>query len=243
MTGQSDSPSDLGPVGWPPDGPYVPGQYGPPPHGLVAPGQGSGHPYHQTAPHRATNRLAIAALTIGIVIPIIGGIPALIMGYLARSQIRARNQAGNRMAIVAIIIGWLSVAYLVAFIIAFVVGVVSSPEFLPGRSTSGSADPQDPAGGTGSPEGLAEFESTAARLTCHRAWYGRPARGGVAGALRAGRGTRPARTSRGAAGVRQDHRDCPAAPAARARPGRRHRRRPGALCAVAGRARVPGGAP
>ena len=133
MTGQSDSPGDLGPVGWPADGPYGPGQFGPPPHGLVAPGQGSGHPYHQTAPHRAANRLAIAALAIAIVIPIIGGIPALLMGYTARSQIRARNQAGNWMAIVAIIIGWLSVAYLVAFLIAFVVGVVSSPEFLPRR--------------------------------------------------------------------------------------------------------------
>ena len=129
MTGQRDGPGDLGPDGWPAGSPYDPGQYVPPPHGLVAPGQGSGHPYDQTAPHRATNRLAIAALAIGIVIPIIGGIPALLMGYVARSQIRARNQAGNWMAIVAIIVGWLTVAYLLAFLIVFAVGIVSSPEF------------------------------------------------------------------------------------------------------------------
>src|SRR5579859_2414778 len=144
MTGQSDSPGDLGPVGWPEDGPYGPGQCGLPP----------GEPYYRTATRRATNRLAIAALVTAIIIPIIGGIPALLLGYMARSQIRSKNQAGKGLAIAAIIIGWLSVAYIVAFIIAFVVGVVSSPEFLPRRSTSGSADPQDPAGGTGRPYGI-----------------------------------------------------------------------------------------
>ena len=79
--------------------------------------------------HRATNRLAIAALVIAIIVPIIGGIPALLLGYKARSQIRAKNQAGRGLAIAAIIIGWLGVAYLVALLIAFAVGIASSPEF------------------------------------------------------------------------------------------------------------------
>jgi len=109
MTGRSGSPGDLGPS------------------------QGSGNPYDQTAPHRATNRLAITALAIAIVVPIIGGIPALILGYKARSQIRARNQAGKWVAIVAIIIGWLGVTWIAAALIAFVVGgVVALNRHYPG---------------------------------------------------------------------------------------------------------------
>ena len=80
-------------------------------------------------PHRAINRLAIAALVIAIIVPIIGGLPALLLGYKARSQIRSKNQAGRGLAIAAIIIGWLGVAYLVALLIAFAVGIASSPEF------------------------------------------------------------------------------------------------------------------
>ena len=77
----------------------------------------------RAASRPATNRLAIAALAITIVIPIIGGIPGLIMGYKARAQIRARNQAGRWVAIAAIVIGWLSVVYILVFVIFFAVGV------------------------------------------------------------------------------------------------------------------------
>lgn len=75
--------------------------------------------------HRATNRLAIVALAIAIVSPVIGGIPALILGYKARSQIRAKNQAGKWLAIVAIVIGWLCLAFLISFAIGVVIGLNS----------------------------------------------------------------------------------------------------------------------
>ncbi|PWW22226.1 uncharacterized protein DUF4190 [Geodermatophilus normandii] len=84
------------PVGYPP-------AYGPPaPHGHPPP---YGYPVA-----RRTNGLAIASMVLGILwIYWIGSILALVFGYVARSQIRERGEAGDGMAIAGIVLGWVGV--------------------------------------------------------------------------------------------------------------------------------------
>ncbi|HEU4514723.1 MAG TPA: DUF4190 domain-containing protein [Nocardioidaceae bacterium] len=89
------------PQGWgqqPPQGYYPPQYYGP-------------------LPQRATNGLAIASLVLGIVwLYWIGSILALVFGYVARRQIRERNQNGDGMAIAGIVLGWVGIGSLVLLI-------------------------------------------------------------------------------------------------------------------------------
>jgi Domain of unknown function (DUF4190) len=94
----------------PPAGP--PGQwYGPPP----------GYPPYP-APQR-TNGMAIASLVLGILwIYWIGSILALVFGYIARSQIKQRGEAGAGMALAGIILGWVGLGFLV---LALIAGVAS----------------------------------------------------------------------------------------------------------------------
>ncbi|MCD0444006.1 DUF4190 domain-containing protein [Glycomyces sp. A-F 0318] len=70
---------------------------------------------------REMNGLAIAAFVIAIVgwcSPL--GILGLILGYVARGQIRERNNSGEGLAKAAIILGWIAI---VAFILLIVLGV------------------------------------------------------------------------------------------------------------------------
>ena len=91
---------------WPPQPPPPPYQY----------------QYPYGPPPRGTNGLAIASMVLGILwIYWIGSILALVFGYVARSQIRQRNEGGNGMAIAGIVLGWIGVATLVAMIILLVV--------------------------------------------------------------------------------------------------------------------------
>ncbi|MGH3938608.1 MAG: DUF4190 domain-containing protein [Pseudonocardiaceae bacterium] len=41
---------------------------------------------------------------------------ALIFGYIARSQIKKRGQAGRGLAIAGIVLGWVGIAVLIAFL-------------------------------------------------------------------------------------------------------------------------------
>ncbi len=62
--------------------------------------------------------MAIASLVLGILwLWWVGSILALIFGYIARGQVRARNESGNGMAIAGIVLGWIGVACLVLFIV------------------------------------------------------------------------------------------------------------------------------
>jgi MFS family permease len=73
-----------------------------------------------------TNKLAILALVLGI----LGGPAlALILGYIARRQIdrSGGRQTGRRMAVAAIVLGWVILAILVAaFVGGFVAGAAGS---------------------------------------------------------------------------------------------------------------------
>ena len=73
-----------------------------------------------TAPAaQPTNSLAIASLLFGILgvtlFPVIGGIIALITGYMARNQIRESGDAtgGQGLATAGIVLGWISIGLLV----------------------------------------------------------------------------------------------------------------------------------
>jgi hypothetical protein len=72
---------------------------------------------------REMNGLAIGAFVLAIVglcSPL--GIVGLILGYVAKSQIKARNNSGNGLATAAIILGWISIIAFVAFVVALALG-------------------------------------------------------------------------------------------------------------------------
>lgn len=67
-----------------------------------------------------TNGLAIASLVLGVLwLYWIGSILALILGYVARGQIRRSNgaQVGDGIAIAGIVLGWIGLAVLVLLIV------------------------------------------------------------------------------------------------------------------------------
>jgi len=99
-------------------GPYgQPGPYGP---------GGPYIPYGRVS--RTTNSLAIASLCCGIgqvLAGILAGIPAIVLGFVAISQIRRTGEDGRGMAIAGIVLGFISiiVTAVLIVIIFFVVEV------------------------------------------------------------------------------------------------------------------------
>lgn len=73
----------------------------------------------------ANNGLAVASLVLGIagifVIPFIGSIAAVIMGHIARKQIRERGEGGDGMAVGGLVTGYLGVAIWLAVIVFAIV--------------------------------------------------------------------------------------------------------------------------
>jgi hypothetical protein len=96
--------------------------------------------YPQTGgqPALPNSNLALVSMIAGIVgftfIPILGGIVALITGYMARKETRAVPPAfsGDGMATAGIIMGWIQVGLLVVGVcctvayFVFIVGLVAS---------------------------------------------------------------------------------------------------------------------
>jgi len=121
------------PFASPPPNPFAPpAPYGPP-GAYPPPGAG---PYGQyPAPYPpsgyqppSTNGLAIASLVLGVVgwIPCgAGSIVAIVLGFVARSQIRASQgrQGGDGLALAGIVLGFLAVALWIALL---VIGALSS---------------------------------------------------------------------------------------------------------------------
>ena len=63
-----------------------------------------------------TNGLAVGALVCGI-IPFFGGIPAVILGHMARGQIRKSGDRGDGMAVAGLVLGYLWVSLWVLIIL------------------------------------------------------------------------------------------------------------------------------
>ena len=68
-----------------------------------------------------TNPLAVAALICGVAEFLTLGLtalPAVVLGHMARSQIRRSGEAGSGLALTGLILGWLSIVLWVLFIAA-----------------------------------------------------------------------------------------------------------------------------
>jgi hypothetical protein len=112
-----------GPSGGYPGGAYPGGGY--PSGGYPADPSQTGYTGQGLAPSRASNGMAVASLVLGILGLTfffgIASIPAVIVGHIARKQIRERNEDGAGLAIAGLVTGWIGVALVVAVIVFFVV--------------------------------------------------------------------------------------------------------------------------
>lgn len=64
-------------------------------------------------PHPRTNGKAIASMVCGVLCVATGGLtglPAVILGHLAQSEIRRTGEGGDGFALTGLVLGWLSVA-------------------------------------------------------------------------------------------------------------------------------------
>jgi uncharacterized membrane protein len=76
-------------------------------------------------PVAGTNGLAIASLACGLaqfVVGPLGTIPAIVLGHLARGQIRRSGQQGAGLALAGLLLGWAAV---ILAILVFAVGLVA----------------------------------------------------------------------------------------------------------------------
>ena len=101
--------------------PYPPpGTYGQPPTGYP--------PQH--APPQVTNTNAVVALVAGIaswvLLPVLGAIVAVVVGHMARQQIRRDPyQAGDGMAVAGLVLGWIQIGLaLLALVVLFIIFVI-----------------------------------------------------------------------------------------------------------------------
>ena len=115
----------------PPTPPPQPPAGPPPASSPPAYGQQPGGYGYQSTPK--TNGLAIASLVLGIAqifLCIIGGILALVFGYISRRQIdeSGGTQGGRGMAIAGIILGWIGIGLGIAYIVVIIIAVIVSDD-------------------------------------------------------------------------------------------------------------------
>jgi hypothetical protein len=69
-------------------------------------------------PYARTNAKAVWSLALGIcgLVFVLAAIPALILGYRAKKEIRSTGQYGNDFATAGIFLGWLEVSLAVVFV-------------------------------------------------------------------------------------------------------------------------------
>jgi Domain of unknown function (DUF4190)/Domain of unknown function (DUF1707) len=85
------------------------------------------YPDRPVLPTRAkTNNLAVAAIVCAALQPVSGmitTIPAIVLGHLARGQIKRSGEAGKGMATWGLALGWAGLGIVVLFVLAIIVGV------------------------------------------------------------------------------------------------------------------------
>ncbi len=87
---------------------------------------------------RHTNSLAIASLVCGLAQPFTGGltmIPAVILGHLARGQIRRTGEDGKGLATAGAVLGWVGIS--IAVLIILVVTTVAATHAAPASPVPG----------------------------------------------------------------------------------------------------------
>jgi hypothetical protein len=103
------------------------------PAGYPQPGPQSGVPAWPGATAytgQKTNSLAVAALVCGIVqffgFWLLGTVPAIVLGHMARNQIRQRNEQGAGLALAGLILGYVGIALTVIVVIIIIIAAVHS---------------------------------------------------------------------------------------------------------------------
>jgi len=103
------------------------------PGGYTQPGYQPGMPAWPGGGYPApkTNGLAIAALICGVVqflgFWLLGTIPAIVLGHMARKQIRQRNEQGAGLALAGLILGYVGIALTVIVVIIIIIAANSAP--------------------------------------------------------------------------------------------------------------------
>ena len=111
--------------------PYTPTPYGqqqpygyPQPYGQQPYGQ---QPYGY-APPRGTNGLAIASLVTSLVwVCGLSSIAAVILGHVARGQIKRTGEQGAGLALAGLIIGYLGIALVVGYVVVVLIVAATDP--------------------------------------------------------------------------------------------------------------------
>jgi hypothetical protein len=94
-----------------------------------APGPGQGYapqgpwPSQNPAGWRPTNQMAVASLACAcaqIILPVVTAIPAIILGHVARRQIRQTGENGAGLALAGLVIGYAGVILSIAGLIAVI---------------------------------------------------------------------------------------------------------------------------
>ncbi|HEY1698753.1 MAG TPA: DUF1707 and DUF4190 domain-containing protein [Trebonia sp.] len=100
--------------------PYSAAPYSPGPH---APGLPAPYPPGGLYPPVPTSGMAIGSLACGVAELFTGGlsaIPAIILGHMARGEIRRHGYRGDGMAMTGLVLGYLGIAFWVLIIFALV---------------------------------------------------------------------------------------------------------------------------
>lgn len=118
--GYGQQPGYGQPAGYQQGG-YQPGGYG---QGMQTWSGGPGYPAGKTS------GLAIASLVCGIIqfvfLGILASIPAIILGHLARRQIRQTGERGAGMAMAGLVLGYIGVALTIIVVIAVIAAAAHS---------------------------------------------------------------------------------------------------------------------
>lgn len=84
----------------------------------------------QPYPER-TNALAVTSLIAGIIgwcaLPLFAGVVAVVLGHIARRQIRRTGEQGSGLALGGIVLGYLNIVFCVLMVILMVVLFVAYP--------------------------------------------------------------------------------------------------------------------
>jgi len=98
-----------------------------------------------TVPQR-TNPLAVAALACGIgqvFFWLLAAVPAVVLGHMARRQIRQTGEAGQGMATAGLVLGWIGIALTLVLVVG-VAALVSVASTHVGHSVQIHAQPAQP---------------------------------------------------------------------------------------------------
>lgn len=110
-TAAAPPPGDAPPPGQAPPG-YAPPGYAP---AAGQPAPPYPYPYAAYPPPRPTSTMAILALVFGVLFAPVG----IVLGHVARRQIRERGEDGDTLALVGLIIGYVQTGLIVLFCVGY----------------------------------------------------------------------------------------------------------------------------